>query len=239
MCEIVGKRFIKFWAHADFIYKWTDLYKIQQKHCDNINILTSRVNSCIFLINFFSSQTSIKYFIICSIRLATSIVACRSICRQGTTNQTSQTYRSQLICFNLCISHNFYVYDCVCVVCMHALFVRLRCIVVIFQDSYKRLYILAAKSTWRVNIFFVCEYLYVFMSALTVGYQYALYNFNVCSLFRYVVRTMLTYGTCVAAICTSKLNAQLKIYIQMHALRSLHSVCCSLCATYSDKTQYL
>lgn len=47
MCEIVGKRFIKFWAHADFIYRWTDLYKIQQKHCDNINILTSRVSNLI------------------------------------------------------------------------------------------------------------------------------------------------------------------------------------------------
>lgn len=45
MCEIVGRRFIKFWAHADFVYRWTDLYKIQQKHCDNINILTSRVSS--------------------------------------------------------------------------------------------------------------------------------------------------------------------------------------------------
>lgn len=44
MCEIVGRRFIKFWAHADFIYRWTDLYKVQQKHCDNINILTSRVS---------------------------------------------------------------------------------------------------------------------------------------------------------------------------------------------------
>lgn len=44
MCEIVGKRFIKFWAHADFVYRWTDLYKVQQKHCDNINILTSRVS---------------------------------------------------------------------------------------------------------------------------------------------------------------------------------------------------
>lgn len=54
MCEIVGKRFIKFWAHADFIYRWTDLYKIQQKHCDNINILTSRVSDSSFPLTNFS-----------------------------------------------------------------------------------------------------------------------------------------------------------------------------------------
>lgn len=58
MCEIVGKRFIKFWAHADFVYRWTDLYKIQQKHCDNINILTSRVSGSILLLfsNFSSNK---------------------------------------------------------------------------------------------------------------------------------------------------------------------------------------
>lgn len=44
MCEIVGKRFIKFWAHADFIYQWTSLYQIQQKHCNIINVLTSHVS---------------------------------------------------------------------------------------------------------------------------------------------------------------------------------------------------
>lgn len=44
MCEIVGKRFIKFWAHADFVYRWTDLYRVQQKHCDTIGVLTNRVS---------------------------------------------------------------------------------------------------------------------------------------------------------------------------------------------------
>lgn len=45
MCEIVGKRFIKFWAHPDCIYRWTGLYKIQAKHCDIIDKLTGRVRT--------------------------------------------------------------------------------------------------------------------------------------------------------------------------------------------------
>lgn len=43
MCEIVGKRFIKFWAHPNFIYRWTGLYKIQAEHCEIIGKLTGRV----------------------------------------------------------------------------------------------------------------------------------------------------------------------------------------------------
>lgn len=43
MCEVVGQRFIKFWAHAEAVYKWTSLYRFQKKHEQVLDVLTSRV----------------------------------------------------------------------------------------------------------------------------------------------------------------------------------------------------
>lgn len=43
ICEIVGKRFIQFWTHPNFIFRWTDLYRIQAKHIHIIDRLTGRV----------------------------------------------------------------------------------------------------------------------------------------------------------------------------------------------------
>lgn len=57
MCEIVGKRFIKFWAHSNFMYQFTDLYKVQQVHCQNIGLLTDRVST----IENISTQWGDKY----------------------------------------------------------------------------------------------------------------------------------------------------------------------------------
>lgn len=63
--EIVAERFIKFWAHADFIFRWTDLYKQQQKHLTNLHTLSLHVSeigfiakmiSCFFLFFYFFVQ---------------------------------------------------------------------------------------------------------------------------------------------------------------------------------------
>lgn len=32
------------WIHFEFIYRWTNLYKEQQKHLANIRYLTNKVN---------------------------------------------------------------------------------------------------------------------------------------------------------------------------------------------------
>ncbi|XP_031639345.1 cytochrome P450 4C1-like [Contarinia nasturtii] len=41
--DIVGQRFIKFWTHLDFLYRWTALYKEQQKHLNNFHKLTKHI----------------------------------------------------------------------------------------------------------------------------------------------------------------------------------------------------
>ncbi|XP_055299855.1 cytochrome P450 4g1-like [Sitodiplosis mosellana] len=41
--DIVAKRFINFWAHSDYIYRWTDLYKEQVKHLKNLRNLTTHI----------------------------------------------------------------------------------------------------------------------------------------------------------------------------------------------------
>lgn len=42
--EIVGRRFMKIWAHTDFVFRWTDLYREQQKHLTNLHALTTHVS---------------------------------------------------------------------------------------------------------------------------------------------------------------------------------------------------
>lgn len=37
-------RFMKPWAHIQFIYKWTNSYKTDQKHLANIRYFTNRVS---------------------------------------------------------------------------------------------------------------------------------------------------------------------------------------------------
>lgn len=34
---------MKFWTHLDFVYRWTDLYKQEQKHLENLFNLTNEV----------------------------------------------------------------------------------------------------------------------------------------------------------------------------------------------------
>ena len=42
--DIAAKRIMKFWTHLDFVYRWTDLYKKEQKHLENLFNLTNEVN---------------------------------------------------------------------------------------------------------------------------------------------------------------------------------------------------
>lgn len=35
---------MKFWTHLDFVYRWTDMYKSEQKHLENLFNLTNEVN---------------------------------------------------------------------------------------------------------------------------------------------------------------------------------------------------
>lgn len=41
-------RFMRPWLHIDFLYKWTNSYKTDQKHLNNIRYFTNRVS----LLNF-------------------------------------------------------------------------------------------------------------------------------------------------------------------------------------------
>lgn len=41
--DIAAKRIMKFWTHLDFVYRWTDLYKKEQKHLENLFNLTNEV----------------------------------------------------------------------------------------------------------------------------------------------------------------------------------------------------
>lgn len=41
--DIAAKRIMKFWTHLDFVYRWTDLYKKEKKHLENLFNLTNEV----------------------------------------------------------------------------------------------------------------------------------------------------------------------------------------------------
>lgn len=61
--DIAAKRIMKFWTHLDFVYRWTNLYKEEKQHLENLFNLTNEVTEFFFFVFHNKLDWSVFYSI--------------------------------------------------------------------------------------------------------------------------------------------------------------------------------